>query len=340
MCHDILRQAALHARQAGRTERGNAPFQDRLTRFAEFESARLEPLLAPTPAPASQPTRFKPPTKEEFARLQHRLKETYKAEFESRDPATWATLARRFHDRAQESSEHSERYVLLFEASNLAASSGDVHFDFAIIDELCAQFDREALSWKLRDLKWFVQECEIPSCWYDAAVGCLMVADEARLLQEFGALEKVASMAEGAAARTKDRSFIDTISMFSRDVRVISTEGSNGMRPSGKQSDSSDDRANLWDGCFLCFVRAEWPAGLPFLQKCKDRGLREIADAEAVNPKDGKSKIALGDGWTKLAERADLPGYLLRTRAKEWYREALENTSGIDKEYVEKRLRE
>jgi hypothetical protein len=62
-------------------------------------------------------------------------------------------------------------------------------------------------------------------------------------------------------------------------------------------------------GCYLCFVKRDWPGGLPVLARSRSEGLRNLATREIALSKEPKveatSRLKLANEWWKLAEAGD-----------------------------------
>jgi formylglycine-generating enzyme required for sulfatase activity len=102
-----------------------------------------------------------------------------------------------------------------------------------------------------------------------------------------------------------------------------------------------DPAANLVLGRWHCFQQGDWDEGLKFLAKGSDSGLKSLAAQElASSPSTFEERVARGDAWWDLAEKADGKTKAgMRQRAGRWYQEALpELPAGLAKAKVEKRL--
>jgi len=94
-------------------------------------------------------------------------------------------------------------------------------------------------------------------------------------------------------------------------------------------------------GRWQCFYKGDWDEGLKLLAKASDEALKKLAMEElASKPSKAEDKVARGDSWWDLAEKATGKAKTaLRQRAGHWYQEALpELASGLVKSKLEKRL--
>jgi formylglycine-generating enzyme required for sulfatase activity len=104
-----------------------------------------------------------------------------------------------------------------------------------------------------------------------------------------------------------------------------------------------DPDACLAVGRWHCFSRDEWEEGLKLLAKGSDEALKSLAAEElASKPSKAEDKVARGDAWWELADKATGKARsAMRRRAGHWYQEAMPDLApGLGKVKVEKRLAE
>ena len=102
-----------------------------------------------------------------------------------------------------------------------------------------------------------------------------------------------------------------------------------------------DPDACLAVGRWYCFYQGDWDEGLKLLAKGSDDALKSLAAEElASKPAKAEDKVARGDAWWDLAEKAaGKPKAAMRRRAGHWYQEAMPDLApGLGKSKVEKRL--
>ena len=102
-----------------------------------------------------------------------------------------------------------------------------------------------------------------------------------------------------------------------------------------------DPEACLTVGRWHCFYQGDWDEGLKLLAKGSDDALKSLAAEElAAKPAKAEDKVARGDAWWDLAEKATGKAKAaMRRRAGQWYQEALPDLApGLGKSRVEKRL--
>lgn len=91
---------------------------------------------------------------------------------------------------------------------------------------------------------------------------------------------------------------------------------------------------------YLCFVRRDWPTGLPWLASCPDDALHSAAQEELVrDPQDVKATLNLANRWYELANEAQGVRQVgLMAHAWELYDSIRDETSGLDRVLVDRRL--
>ena len=102
-----------------------------------------------------------------------------------------------------------------------------------------------------------------------------------------------------------------------------------------------DADACLAVGRWYCFQQGDWDEGLKLLAKGSDAALKSLAVEElASKPSKAEDKVARGDAWWDLAEKATgKPKAAMRRRAGQWYLEAMPDLApGLAKLKIEKRL--
>ena len=107
------------------------------------------------------------------------------------------------------------------------------------------------------------------------------------------------------------------------------------------KTEPDDSNACLAVGRWFCFYRGDWDSGLKLLAKGSDGSLKSLAAQElASKPSKAEDKVARGDAWWDLGEKATGKAKAaMRRRAGHWYAEAMPNlTPGLAKAKVEGRL--
>jgi len=99
----------------------------------------------------------------------------------------------------------------------------------------------------------------------------------------------------------------------------------------------NDPTANVAVGRFYAYQLGQWERALPHLIKgdAENDKLVAVAQADLEEQTDAESQKRLGDRYWSLAEKRDgAEAQALRKRARHWYRQALEQLSGSERELV------
>ncbi|MGA2254566.1 MAG: SUMF1/EgtB/PvdO family nonheme iron enzyme [Thermoguttaceae bacterium] len=107
------------------------------------------------------------------------------------------------------------------------------------------------------------------------------------------------------------------------------------------KTEPDDPQACLQAGRWYCFYQGGWDAGLKLLAKGSDNSLKVVAAEDlGSRPTTTEARIARGDAWWKLADKAvGIPRLAMRSRAGVWYQEARPDLApGLGRTIVEKRL--
>ena len=90
------------------------------------------------------------------------------------------------------------------------------------------------------------------------------------------------------------------------------------------KTEPDDPDACLAVGRWYCFQQGDWDEGLKLLAKGSDDALKSLAAEElASKPAKAEDKVARGDAWWDLAEKATGKAKAaMRRRAGHWYQEA------------------
>ncbi len=103
--------------------------------------------------------------------------------------------------------------------------------------------------------------------------------------------------------------------------------------------DPADPPANLEIGRYFCFLRDDWPRGLPHLAGGGHAPLRLLAEKELAEIATWQQRLELGDGWWAVSLVADPEAKAAeQERAARWYRLALPNLEVADKRRAQSRL--
>ena len=97
------------------------------------------------------------------------------------------------------------------------------------------------------------------------------------------------------------------------------------------EADAEDADANLIAARWYCFRRGNFDKGLPYLARCGDQELAELATEELTSPPISPAdQIVLGDAWWEAADlAADEDRNALKKHAGVWYAKALPGITSV-----------
>lgn len=258
-----------------------------------------------------------------------------------RDAGSKQVLARKLHELAIETRRDPDaRFVMLREAKDLAAESLDVERLAAVIESLdqhyavdASQLSRESLERMARDVTAQVEGKPIVRHSLDLAGK----AEQRGAFDEALAFVTTASI---AATRMRDADLLDEVRERRRELEDLKLRSAEAMAARAVLEETPDDpQANQTLGSYLLFARGDWRQGLPLLAKCGDEELQSLAERELANVRTPESLVALGDAWYELSEsRTGRQHIDYRRRAAAWYRQAVEQVTGLTQERIKQRL--
>ena len=289
--------------------------------------------VAPPVAVALPP----PPPDGEVAQQQQTVRDLYKADYASRDPAKRAELAKRLIQLSA-TGQPAERVALLREAIAIAAKVGDLEAARAAISSLCA-------SWRLDPLDERIRLYEIvvvgsADLAQDAASDLLPSAEAAILADQYVKAQRLAELASGFARKAKDdslvqrcRSCLDRAKDLGAEYARIQT-----ANPDLLDEQSPESAAAL--GRFYGLSKGDWRKALPLLAASNDAMLKATAIADLA-AEDGDAHAKVGEDWTELAKKAPAKQRpALYRRALDHLEQAAGAATGLAKAKLDKRIAE
>jgi len=242
--------------------------------------------------------------------------------------------------KANESTDAANRYVLLKVARDVAVQAGDAELAFKAIDSVAARYDVDAYMLKGSALSEAAKSASSKEQRTAVARHSLDLIDEAVEKDDFRAAEYLGELAVDAGREAKDYAFVKKIVARNNEVEEIAKACSE-IEDAVKRLKENpvDPGANLAVGKYHCFFKGDWNRGLPMLALGNDEQLKKLAVKELEEVPDADQQLLLGDGWWDLAEEQEgVPKQQLQGRAAYWYRKAAPRLTGLVKGKVEKRL--
>lgn len=234
------------------------------------------------------------------------------------------------------------RYVLLSHAGDLATQGADVETALAAVDEVAKQFQIDALKVKARAL--VAMSKLVTAARKNPALPAQMEAFIAQALaaDRYDLARDASTAAAAAATQVRDITWAERIQAQAKPIAEAQAEFLKIADTwSALEKDPADPDANFRIGSYRCFVKEDWPAGLPLLAIGSDPAIKNLALADLNNPTYSDQIIGLGDGWWGVADR--LPQFervRVKRHAAEIYTRLLSKTGPIPYDRLQKRLDE
>jgi WD40 repeat protein len=269
------------------------------------------------------------PDKGLVEKAEQALKKAYEKEYAKTAAADRLALAGDFLNKAAESKDPAERYVLLREARDLAVLAARAPLVVRAVDELHRYFtlSESALDMKLESLEEFKPASNGPLDNQYLAEAALSLTDEAVGADNYEAANRLMKLAGSAAqAKGSPPSLKSRVTAREREIKVLVKEYEGVKAAVAKLKEQPDDaEANLAVGKYICLWKGDWAKGLPLMAKGDDEKLQALAKKEMERPSEPLAQIALAEDWRKLAEDSKR-GTALRARfqrrAYQWYKQA------------------
>jgi len=281
------------------------------------------------------------PSDEAQAKALELIKEVYGQEWENaKSSAQKQALATKLLQKAGESTDDTNRYVLLKVARDVAAQAGDTDLAFRAIDAMADSYEVDTYKLKGAAVSQAARAASSSAQSVAVARHSLAMIDEAVEKDDFVAAKYLGNLALDAARKGRDGQLVKSVVARNKEAEEIAeayAKVADALVTLKKIPD--DPEANLAVGKYHCFVRGDWDRGLPKLALGSDELLKKLAMKELEEVSGSAEQLALGDGWWDLAGKADaVARQQLQGRAAYWYREAMPGLSGLVKDKVANRL--
>jgi hypothetical protein len=297
-------------------------------------------LPAVAQGPAKKPA---PPEAAEQEKALALLRSVFRADFDKAraDAASRRALAATLLDEGTRTKDDAAlRFVALRQAYNLAVEASDFTTALRAVDELTRGHAVDALGLKAAVLFRAVRAPLDRDSSRTLGQSALELITEALAADDYTSARRLTlaalSLGRGArqgslAARAEARR--GQIERLAKEFARIRWS----LEALGRDPDNP--AANLAAGRFRCLVQDRWGEGLALLARCGDPAWKALAREELAEPDTAARQAALGDAWwaRASAETGDARLPLLR-RAYHWYRRALPDLNGAERERVRGRV--
>jgi hypothetical protein len=294
-----------------------------------------------TTAPPEKQKRSPVPGKAAQSQARTLLREVFAKELSDHSPEARRLLAARFLSEADKAVDQpADAYVLLGGAYQAAKEANDLELCMRAINAMTQRFDMDAMNLKLGALSAIPTGGD-PAKARAAVMAGLTLLDEAVAVDDYDAAREVSARIEQAAARAGDVSLSAYARDKAKEAKLIGLEYERIQKDLALVGSQRDARSNEAIGRFLCFIKGDWPNGLPFLAQGDDAGLRAVAEEELAAPGADQNALKVAEDWWALAEKIKgATRTAIERHAGTHYLAALGKLSGLEKLKVEKRLAE
>jgi hypothetical protein len=220
------------------------------------------------------------------------------------------------------------KYMLLSEASLLAAAAGDAGTSLQAIEEMAGHFDIEAgqlMSMKLAALATASKATTSKEAFHGVVDAAVVLMEEAIANDDFDTAVALGVIADAAAKKTKSVPLLSGIRQRNEEVKTMLAEYAK-VKPfvDTLKKYPTDAAANYEAGKYYALFKGNWDKGLPMLAKGSDAELKNLAALDLADPQKAGDQLKLGEGWTiqgkKLIDVAQVNALL---RAYRWFQQAL-----------------
>jgi hypothetical protein len=259
----------------------------------------------------------------------------------AKDPAARAKLAAELLQQGRDTKDDlTLRYVLLQEARDLAAASGDAGLAFSAIDDIAKTFAIDPLASKAQALESAVANADSKERGKDLLDLTLPMIAEALESDNYQAARVLGKVAESAARKAKSPSLVLDAQKRQREIDLAEKGFARQQGYLDRlKKDPKDAEANLELGKYYGLVKRHWDRALPYLAHGGDSALKSLAERDLAAPKDAVPQLALADAWWDLASKEQDPAKLaMQTRAAFWYDKAVGQLTGLSRTKAQKRL--
>jgi hypothetical protein len=254
-------------------------------------------------------------------------------------PEAKSQLAATLLGHAAESTDATDRYVLLESARKFAVEGGDATTALKAIDQISDTYAIDGAATKQASLESLAAKAPVASLGrvIDMLLGLAATAADRGDVE---AAEDLAQSAASAARRSKDRDRQKAVADRLAEVRQQKKLAAQAKPLVERLAQDPSDREAAADlGRFRCFQESKWAEGLPLLAKGADAALAALARAELNNSGSPSELVSLGDAWADHAENAKgAESSAAEDRARLHYTQALGSLTGLDRARVQKRL--
>jgi len=245
-------------------------------------------------------------------------------------------------EAAQTKDDPVAHFVLLDQASDLAARAGEAGVAFQAVDEMDEVFAIDAPKRKVAAVSKLAESARTTTQNKLLAQYALILLDDLVADDRFDTAEQIGATILDAARKARDGKLVRHVVTRNKQIaRIAKAYAQARTAFATLRKNPTDPKANLAAGKYLCYLKGDWDRGLPMLAQGSDETLKTLAATELQKPASAAQQAKLADGWWQLAkEEEDTARRQLQLHAADWYRKAVGALSGLSRAKAESRLEE
>lgn len=306
-------------------------------------------LLATTHAD-TQEKKLPVPEAADQKKAEAEVRGAFKDDFAKKDREGRRALGQKLLAQASDAANTlAQRYAALILTRDVSAEAFDFKTGLAAIDSLERDFDvRPAplagatftINLNLLKASYLIAARKFAATPEDISLiaGWFMtLAEGAMKSTDF---DDAAAFADQAAKASRDPSVVAKARQFVQEMPFLKAEKEAAIKAAAALAKNPDDPdANTVLGKYLLFSKKD-ESGLSSLSKGSASPLRDLATSELANPASPEAMLEVGEGWLTLSEKEknNLGRSRYQERAISWLERAFQNSGGLTKAKIKKRL--
>jgi WD40 repeat protein len=254
------------------------------------------------------------------------------------DAAATEKMIQTLRQHAADTKEVALRFVLLREARDLAARTGDVGTALRVASELAEEYAVDEPGMCVAVLRLAAPAAKTPRAKRALAQAALDLLGRFLDADDPDAALALAATAEAAAAEAGDVLRAEVEARV-REARLIQKERARVKEFAERLKKApADVEANLEVGKYHA-LRGDWARSLPLLARGPDGDFKTVARRDLDAPTDAREQVKLAEDWRRLVKgEPDLLSTNMLLRAGYWYQQALLRLDGDERIQAEAKL--
>jgi len=260
-----------------------------------------------------------------------------------------SALARKLLQGAKESTDLTNRYVLLRVARDMGMMAGDADAAMRAVNKMAEiyEFDSDPVAdtttvfkMKLSTLTEAARSARSSEEYRVVVRYALSNQGHAAHSDRFPLAANFGELALSAARKSGDRELAKQVVAQNKEVREMAEAYAEVKEAQDTLEQAPvDPDANLAVGKYHCFIKGDWDKGVAMLALGNDPELKKLAVKELEGIASPSEQMAQADGWWEIAENeSGAARNSLLARAYAWYQAAAPQSSSLLRQKAEKRL--